>query len=328
MSDLLINREEFAKRGIFSLAWSSLTKPRELLLFFYIASILASTILCINAIWVLTGSPETLLSSWLSGIAPLGMWVSVFAGYFLLALILAAVTESRPLRILIYMLATWLAGVYAIRAAQPFIPYPSADLPFQDYGDALGAMVYRLSFVAPVVPMFIVYWIVEKGDRAYPLRIGNLFRKTAIFRSGGKGTSWAVWVLRIWLFVALPLFIMFQMQAGFEPLKSGKVLVFLVPILALALMNALSEDLILQGFILPNEARILAPGLAILLHGLFFGLMHWGSAPDAISGLPQGLVIGFLVWVASKAVLETGGLGYSVLGHMSVDVAIFSGHFI
>ena len=103
---------------------------------------------------------------------------------------------------------------------------------------------------------------------------------------------------------------------------------FLVPILALALMNALSEDLILQGFILPNEARILAPGLAILLHGLFFGLMHWGSAPDAISGLPQGLVIGFLVWVASKAVLETGGLGYSVLGHMSVDVAIFSGHFI
>ena len=255
-------------------------------------------------------------------------WVLVFAAYFLLALIVATVKKRRPLRILIYMLATWLAGIYAIRAAQPYIPYPAADFPFQDYGDALGAMVYRLSFVGPIIPMFVVYWIVEKGDRAYPLRFGELFRKTVVFRGSGKGTSWATWLVRIWLFVALPLFIMFQMQVGFEPLKSGKVLVFLIPILGLALMNALSEDLILQGFILPNEARILAPGLAILLHGLFFGLMHWGSAPDVISGLPQGLVIGFLVWMASKAVLETGGLGYSILGHMSVDVAIFSGHFI
>lgn len=319
---------EFSRAGIFALAAEGFRQRGQPLLFFYVANLLGVTILGMNVVWAITGSSPTVLSAWLARLATPGIWIAVFGSYYGAGIAVSVWKKSRSLRVLIYMLVGWLIGTFLVRSAQPYIPYPDASIPFENLGDAFGAILYRLSFVAPAIVLFLIYALVEKRDQRYPLRFGDLSRKTCLFRSGGKTTSWAVWVVRIWAFVALPLFVLFQAQSGFEQILSGKLVLFLIPILLLALLNAVSEDLILQGFILPNEARVLAPGLAVFSHGLFFGLLHWGSAPDAIAGLPQGLVIGLLVWIASKAVLETGGLGYSILVHASIDVAIFSGSFI
>ena len=119
-----------------------------------------------------------------------------------------------------------------------------------------------------------------------------------------------------------------QMQVGFAPILSGKILVFILPIFVLALFNAMAEDLFIQGFIVPNTVDALNPAIGILMGGLFFGLLHWGASPDAISGLPHALIIGFFGWMGAKAVVETGGIGMGVLGHMGADVAIFSAIFI
>lgn len=331
MTASLVDQPEFARRSIFALAADIVSSGGKLTMFLFVASILATTIFATNVIWVITGSDPTVLSGLLQTSLSLQAWLAIFSGYLALAFVVGRLRGNRPLSMLVLMIGAWLAGTYGIRALEPFIPYAQADFPLQDYQDFWAIFTYRLSFVAPLIPMLALYFLLEKGDRSYPLRFGDMSRTTSVFRNfrpGRRQFSWRTWLLLIVLFFSLPAFFVFQMQVDFEPLTSGKWLLFLIPILLLALLNAFSEDVLFQGFLLPNEAKLLGGGAAILLHALFFGFFHFGSAPNAIAGLLPALIITALVWIAAKGVLETRGLGITILIHMSIDIVIFSAVFI
>ena len=226
--------------------------------------------------------------------------------------------------LLVYILATW-----GSRAWQDTVSFPQTNFPFQEFADAFGALYYRAFFLLPLVGLFLVHRFVCSRDVMLPFRVGQQrATSTRLFLQKGNGNAWTTVLVRFVLFVSLPIAILLQVTVGFEPVTSGKAAIFSGPIVLLAFFNAFAEDAIFMGFILPVLIPLVGAGRAILMIGLYFGLLHWGAAPDIISGLPQALSIGVFATIGAKNVVETRGLAFAVLAHASVDVAIFLSHFI
>ncbi len=296
---------------------------------FSIVFSLVLTIFSINSIWTFYGTSETVISGWLNAFFPLEIWFWVFGGLFVFLLGYALAKRDKMLRNLVAMLIAFNVGITLSEFWQATIDFPSVEFPFETIGDAGNSLYFRLFFLVPVIPMFLVYWLLIRKNGQFPLRVGDLSVKTKLFfPRGKKQNSWKTILVRYWIFVVLPVFLLMQITVGFEPILSGKLFIFLVPILILALFNAFAEELLIQGFILPNVVSSLRPAFGVFLMGMFFGLLHFGASPDVIAGLPQALIIGFFAWMGAKAVVETGGIGFSILAHMGADVAIFSSSFI
>ena len=129
-----------------------------------------------------------------------------------------------------------------------------------------------------------------------------------------------MWLLAIFL----PLALMMQASVNFMPVTSGRLWSALAPLTVLALLNAVGEELVFRGLVLPSLIPLAGTTPALWLQGVFFGLHHWGSSPDPVSGdgtirlaLPEG-----------SSVQQTQGLAWAILTHMSLDCALFWAHFV
>ena len=158
---------------------------------FFIVFSLALTIFSINIIWAFYGTSETVISRWLNAFFPLETWSWVFGGLFVILLGYALAMRDKMLRNLVAMLIAFNVGITLSQFSQATIDFPAVAFPFETIWDAGNSLYFRLFFLIPFIPMFLVYWLLIRKNGQFPLRVGDLSVKTKLFfPKGKKQNSW------------------------------------------------------------------------------------------------------------------------------------------
>jgi membrane protease YdiL (CAAX protease family) len=91
--------------------------------------------------------------------------------------------------------------------------------------------------------------------------------------------------------------------------------------LAVAVLNAGSEEFQFRSVLLAHLRRTFRPGEAVLLTAVFFGLGHYYGQPSGPLGV---LMAGFAGWIWARSMIETRGGVWAFLIHLVQDVVIFT----
>ena len=93
-------------------------------------------------------------------------------------------------------------------------------------------------------------------------------------------------------------------------------------ILLTAALNAFGEEVMYRAAPLATLLPAVGPGHALWLTSLWFGLGHYyGGIPSGPVGVVQA---GLLALLLGRAMLDTGGMGWSWIIHLAIDTVIFS----
>lgn len=271
--------------------------------------------LAVNAIWGLTSTEQTMIAGWLARVTNLGTWVGVLVVAIATTLGYAAYQREHSLAGLSLILLAYVGGV---AAGELLRDVAQAGLLTELTGWTV-VLADRAFLLVPVFPMLLAAWFVGRSLTTFRLRFG---------RWRGATGSWRLRLVLWMLVVFLPLAFVMQASVNFMPIKSGNLWPAMLPLTLLALLNALGEELVFRGLLLPSLTSLLRPNTALWLQGLFFGLHHWGSSPDPVSGLPMAIVLTVVGYIWGRSVLQTGGLGWAILTHMSLDCALMWAHFV
>ncbi|MCS7060444.1 MAG: CPBP family intramembrane glutamic endopeptidase [Anaerolineae bacterium] len=123
------------------------------------------------------------------------------------------------------------------------------------------------------------------------------------------------------LFISLGTLIFLFISARPAPSALTAVVTALPAVLALASLNAFSEEMSYRAALLGTLKDVLNPRQAVWLSAVFFGIGHYYGVPYG----PVGVVMAtFLGWLMGKAILETKGLFWAWFVHFLQDVWIFS----
>jgi membrane protease YdiL (CAAX protease family) len=91
--------------------------------------------------------------------------------------------------------------------------------------------------------------------------------------------------------------------------------------LAVATLNAASEEFQFRCVLLAHLRGIFRPGEMMLLTAVFFGLSHYYGQPSGPLGV---LMAGFAGWIWARSMVETRGCLWAFLIHMAQDIVIFA----
>ena len=91
--------------------------------------------------------------------------------------------------------------------------------------------------------------------------------------------------------------------------------------LAVAILNAASEEFQFRSVLLAHLRNVFRPGESILLTAVFFGLGHYYGQPSGPLGV---LMAGFAGWVWARSMIDTRGGVWAFLIHLAQDVVIFT----
>jgi membrane protease YdiL (CAAX protease family) len=101
---------------------------------------------------------------------------------------------------------------------------------------------------------------------------------------------------------------------------SGRILHFFPWILAVAALNAASEEFQFRCLLLAHLRGLFRPAETILVTAVFFGLGHYYGQPSGPIGV---LMAGFAGWIWARSMIETRGATWAFVIHMAQDVVIF-----
>jgi len=139
---------------------------------------------------------------------------------------------------------------------------------------------------------------------------------------GRKRLSWSVLgpVMALLLGGSFFAFLVSQTPAG---LSNISVIIPWIPMVLLnAAMNAFGEEVTFRAATLGTLAPAVGPGHALWMTSLWFGLGHYfGGFPSGPAGLVQS---GLLALLMGKAMLDTRGLGWPWVIHMTIDTVIYT----
>ena len=91
--------------------------------------------------------------------------------------------------------------------------------------------------------------------------------------------------------------------------------------LAVATLNAASEEFQFRSVLLAHLRGLFLPGEMILLTAVYFGLGHYYGQP---SGPLGALMAGFAGWIWARSMIDTRGGVWAFLIHMVQDIVIFT----
>ncbi|KUP25456.1 CPBP family intramembrane glutamic endopeptidase [Paenibacillus sp. DMB5] len=116
----------------------------------------------------------------------------------------------------------------------------------------------------------------------------------------------------------------------FQVVHGGSMNLELYPgvllILAFALMNAFSEEIIFRfSFVAVVSRYGFSPYVAQGLGAVVFGTVHYFGNPGGVPGM---LMAAFIGWFLAKSILETRGFFWALAIHFLQDVIIFSALFM
>ncbi len=276
--------------------------------------LLVATWLGVNAVWGLTSPQDTLVSALERRVAPLAAWVAGPALVLTLTAAVASRRHGRGLLAIAAMLLAYLLGVAISRYAKLWVD-PTGGIPIRTFADGGRALFERSFLLIPALPMLVVVGFLCR--RELPLRCGDW--------TAGNWRRSLLWAL---LGVGLPGFLLMQSTVGFGPLRSGTLWPALLPILALALLNASAEELLFRGLIQTPLVAGLGAGWGVLLQAAFFAIHHWGASPSPIAGAPMVLLLFFAALWMGRSVLDTRGLAWAIAFHTTLDLVFFAAHFV
>ena len=139
---------------------------------------------------------------------------------------------------------------------------------------------------------------------------------------GRKRLSWAILgpVVAISLGGLFFAFLVSQTPAGSSNISG---IVPWIPLILLnAAMNAFGEEVTFRAATLGTLLPAISPRQALWMTSLWFGLGHYyGGFPSGPAGLVQS---GLLALLMGKAMLDTRGLGWPWIIHVTIDTAIYT----
>jgi membrane protease YdiL (CAAX protease family) len=91
--------------------------------------------------------------------------------------------------------------------------------------------------------------------------------------------------------------------------------------IAVALLNAVSEEFQFRSVLLAHLRGIFRPAETILLTAVFFGLGHYFGQPSGPLGV---LMAGFAGWIWARSMIETRGGVWAFVIHFVQDLVIFT----
>jgi membrane protease YdiL (CAAX protease family) len=102
---------------------------------------------------------------------------------------------------------------------------------------------------------------------------------------------------------------------------SGRILRTLPWSLAVAAMNAASEEFQFRSVLLAHLRKVFRPGEAVLITAAFFGIGHYYGQPSGALGVAMA---GFAGWIWARSMIDTRGGLWAFVIHMALDVVIFT----
>jgi membrane protease YdiL (CAAX protease family) len=91
--------------------------------------------------------------------------------------------------------------------------------------------------------------------------------------------------------------------------------------LAVATLNAASEEFQFRSVLLAHLRGVFRPAETVLLTAVFFGLGHYYGQPSGPLGV---LMAGFAGWIWARSMIDTRGGLWAFLIHMVQDIVIFT----
>ena len=101
---------------------------------------------------------------------------------------------------------------------------------------------------------------------------------------------------------------------------SGRIIRLFPWMLAVAALNAASEEFQFRSLILAHLRNVFRPAEAILLSAAFFALGHYYGQPSGPLGVAMA---GFAGWIWARSMIETRGAAWAFITHMVQDIIIF-----
>jgi membrane protease YdiL (CAAX protease family) len=90
---------------------------------------------------------------------------------------------------------------------------------------------------------------------------------------------------------------------------------------AVATLNAASEEFQFRSVLLAHLRKVFRPGEAVLLTAVFFGIGHYYGQPSGPLGVAMA---GFAGWIWARSMIDTRGGVWAFLIHMFQDIVIFT----
>ena len=91
--------------------------------------------------------------------------------------------------------------------------------------------------------------------------------------------------------------------------------------LALAVLNAASEEFQFRSVLLAHLGKVFQPWEAVSLTAVFFGIGHYYGQPSGPLGVAMA---GFAGWIWARSMVDTRGGVWAFLIHMFQDIVIFT----
>lgn len=206
-------------------------------------------------------------------------------------------------------------------------------IPLTQFSDALHFSGARLLWATAILLTTLPIWFVTFGRQReenprLTFRWGDWSVAARDFSAKQPPQRYDRMLISGYLLVMVVLFLLLQAGIGFRPLRSGLLFALLPGILVSAAANSISEELVFRGVFQPAFMRIGGIVAGLWAQGAFFGLVHWGTSVGVLAALPVSLGIGLGSVMWGKATLETGGLGWVIVAHAMIDVAVMAAYFV
>jgi len=125
-------------------------------------------------------------------------------------------------------------------------------------------------------------------------------------------------VILVFALVLSP-FLYFTVHPNFG--ASSRILHFLPWILAVAVLNAASEEFQFRNILLAHLRNVFHPAEAVLLTAAFFSLGHYYGQPSGSVGVAMAAFAG---WIWARSMIETRGSFWAFVIHVAQDIVIFT----
>ncbi len=190
------------------------------------------------------------------------------------------------------------------------------------FGSPFTRMMVTVQVVRIGVAATVIFALLAtcRADTRLFLRKGALRAPVQGIRWPSARSSWLTvgWILTITLSLGTLAFMVASTRG--VPMNFTRALPLLPLVFLFSLTNSAGEEVTYRLGLLCPALEALGPRQAAAMSAVYFGLAHYYGVPAGAVGVIMASILG---WIASRAVIDTGGLGWAVLIHFVQDVWIF-----
>lgn len=136
------------------------------------------------------------------------------------------------------------------------------------------------------------------------------------------GADYAVFTFIAFVITTLVVYLQLIKNSTIDQSAIPSAIAWSIPFSA---MNALSEELIFRATVMQSLIHVAGPILVATISAVLFGIPHYFGNPGKLPGV---LMAGFLGFIASQSIFDTGGLGWAWAMHFVQDIPIIAMMFL